>query len=212
MKTSDLIRALAADCASPPKPLRRVFQAALPPAIVAAFALYLAFLGPRPDLMAHLAEPRFAFKFILVLLLMGLAGDLVLRVGQPGAPTRASASRLWIIPVLVGGAILAELLVLPPHLWLPRLIGHNALPCLVSIPCLSLGPLAAIFFSLRQGAPDKPALAGAAAGVFAAAIGAVLYATHCPDDSPLFVAAWYTLAIAFVAGMGALAGARLLRW
>jgi hypothetical protein len=65
---------------------------------------------------------------------------------------------------------------------------------------------------LRQGAPEHPALAGAAAGLFAGAIGAHLYATHCPDDSPLFVAAWYTLAIAFVVGTGALAGSRCLRW
>jgi hypothetical protein len=44
------------------------------------------------------------------------------------------------------------------------------------------------------------------------AIGAALYATHCPDDSPLFVAAWYSLAIGFTAAIGALAGSRLLRW
>jgi len=212
MKTSDLIRALAADCAPWPKPLRQIFNAALLPAILMAFGLYLVVLGPRPDLAAHLADPRFAFKFLLALLLLGLVGDLVLRIGQPGVPTRASALRLWLVPLLLGGAILVELFVLPPHLWLPRLIGSNALLCLVSIPSLSLGPLIAIFFSLRRGAPEHPASAGAAAGLFAAAIGAVLYATHCPDDSPLFVAAWYTLAIALVAGIGALAGGRLLRW
>ncbi|HUI21148.1 MAG TPA: NrsF family protein, partial [Methylocella sp.] len=58
----------------------------------------------------------------------------------------------------------------------------------------------------------RPALAGAAAGLLAGAIGAAFYATHCPDDSPLFVATWYTLAIAFVTAIGAIAGARLLRW
>ena len=56
------------------------------------------------------------------------------------------------------------------------------------------------------------AAAGAAAGFLAGAIGAALYATHCPDDSPLFVAAWYSLAIGFVAALGAVAGSRLLRW
>jgi hypothetical protein len=38
------------------------------------------------------------------------------------------------------------------------------------------------------------------------------FTQHFPDDSPLFVAAWYTLAITFVSALGAVAGARLLRW
>ena len=63
--------------------------------------------------------------------------------------------------------------------------------------------------SLGGGCPFQ---AGAAAGFLAGAIGAALYATHCPDDSPLFVAAWYSLAIGFVAALGAVAGSRLLRW
>jgi hypothetical protein len=35
---------------------------------------------------------------------------------------------------------------------------------------------------------------------------------HCPDDSPLFVAVWYPIAIAFMTAVGAALGARLLRW
>ena len=64
----------------------------------------------------------------------------------------------------------------------------------------------------RQGAPQNPVRAGAIAGLLAGGIGATLYAVHCFDDSPLFVATWYTLAITFVTGLGALLGARLLRW
>jgi hypothetical protein len=41
---------------------------------------------------------------------------------------------------------------------------------------------------------------------------ATLYASHCTDDSPLFVAAWYTIATALVTAVGALAGAKLLRY
>jgi hypothetical protein len=88
------------------------------------------------------------------------------------------------------------------------LIGTNALFCLKSIPFLGLAPLAATLFCLPQGAPEHPALAGFLAG----AIGAALYATHCPDDSPLFVATWYSLTIGFVAALVAVAGSRLLRW
>ncbi|MCL2429688.1 MAG: NrsF family protein, partial [Alphaproteobacteria bacterium] len=61
-------------------------------------------------------------------------------------------------------------------------------------------------------APRSPGLAGAAAGLAASGAAVVLYASHCPDDSPLFVAVWYSSAIAIVAAAGFLAGARLLRW
>jgi hypothetical protein len=55
-------------------------------------------------------------------------------------------------------------------------------------------------------------MAGAAAGLLAGGLGAVLYAIHCPDDSPLFVALWYVPAVALVVLAGAAAGSRVLRW
>jgi hypothetical protein len=55
-------------------------------------------------------------------------------------------------------------------------------------------------------------MAGAAAGFAAGAIAAAIYAWHCPDDSPLFLATWYTIGIAIVTGAGALLGRRWLRW
>jgi hypothetical protein len=77
---------------------------------------------------------------------------------------------------------------------------------------LSLAPLAALLMALRSAAPASPALAGAVAGLLAAASGAILYAFHCFDDSPLFVATWYTLAALPVVAVGSMAGHRLLRW
>jgi hypothetical protein len=83
---------------------------------------------------------------------------------------------------------------------------------MMSIPLLAFAPLSALLASMRYGAPSHPALAGAASGLFAGAIGAALYATHCPDDSPLFVATWYVLGMAIVTVAGSVIGARLLRW
>jgi len=45
-----------------------------------------------------------------------------------------------------------------------------------------------------------------------AGLAATLYASHCTDDSPLFVATWYTIATALVAALGALAGSKLLKF
>ena len=96
--------------------------------------------------------------------------------------------------------------------WRTRLVGSNSLICLTAVPMLSLAPLAVLLVMLRSAAPASPALAGAAAGLLAAASGAALYAFHCFDDSPLFVVTWYTLAALLVVAVGALAGRRLLRW
>ena len=93
-----------------------------------------------------------------------------------------------------------------------RLVGNNSKVCLTAIPLLSLPLLAAALIGLRHGAPTRPALAGAIAGMLSAGLAATLYASHCTDDSPLFVATWYTIATALVTAIGALAGAKVLRF
>lgn len=120
--------------------------------------------------------------------------------------------RLLPLAALAVLAVAVELSVLPSVSWAGRLIGSNALVCLVAIPTLAIVPLAAVLAMLRSGAPASPTLAGAAAGLLAAAAAAALYAFHCFDDSPLFVVTWYGLAALPVITLGAVAGRRLLRW
>jgi hypothetical protein len=212
VKTGDLIRALAADSEVHPMPPGRALALALIPGVAIALSLHFAVLGLRPHLLTLLGEPRLLFKLCLTFLLVALSGPLVLRLVRPGAGVRRMTLLLAIVPALLVAAILAELLAVPAAEWGQRLIGSNAMFCLKTIPFLSAAPLVAVLLALRQGAPEHPALAGAGAGLFAGAIGAAFYATHCPDDSPLFVAAWYTLGIGIVAAIGAVVGRRLLRW
>ncbi len=193
-------------------PPGRALALALIPGVAIALGLHFAVLGLRPHLLTLLGEPRLLFKLCLTFLLAAISGALVSRIARPGACISRITFLLAIVPALLAAAILAELLAVPATLWGQRLIGSNAMVCLESIPFLAAAPLFAALLALRQGAPEHPALAGAAAGLLAGAIGAACYATHCPDDSPLFVAAWYTLAIGFVAAIGAAAGRRLLRW
>ena len=63
----------------------------------------------------------------------------------------------------------------------------------------------------RAAPPDKRLAAIASLGM-AGGIGATFYASHCPGDSPLFLIAWYSIGIALIAVLGALAGGRMLRW
>jgi hypothetical protein len=211
MRTNELIVAIAADSVIRPTP-RRALTLALIPAVVIAACLFVAALGLRPHFLALLGEPRFLFKILLWDLLAALSGMLVLRLFRPDAAIKGALILLAVPPVLLGIAIIAELIVTSSAQWGVRLIGTNSMICLRSIPFLGLAPLIAILIALRDGAPETPALAGAAAGLFAGAIGAALYAMHCPDDSPLFVAVWYPIGISIVTALGAVLGARLLRW
>jgi len=212
MRTSRLIDTLAADAATPPARLSRGFRAALAVAIVAAAAVFWVLLGPRPDALVAIGTVRFPLKFVVTALLGVAAAALALRLVRPGAEAAAARLALLAAPILLAAAVVAELVAVPRELWLTRLVGTNWLVCLVYVPTISALPLAAILWALRRGAPASPAWAGAVAGLLAGAVGATFYAAHCPDDSPLFVAVWYTLAIGIVAAVGAAIGSRVLRW
>jgi len=213
MKTENLIRALAADGRLSSLSLVQTLGLWLLPGIAISVAIYAALLGVRPDLSSALRDdPRVFFKIALMLLLAALVLPLTLQLIRPGVSVRGKLSMLMIVPLLMLVAILLELHAFPESEWGSRLLGHNAAVCLVSIPLLGLAPLGVLLTALRNGASSRPGWAGAAAGVLAGAIGATLYATHCPDDSPFFVAVWYSLGIAFVTFIGYLAGRRVLRW
>jgi hypothetical protein len=213
MKTDDLIRALAADATDKVvTPLGRTLVLALLPALAVCAAFYFAMMGPRSHLLALVSEPRILFKLAFPLALVVCAGSMLLRLVRPASDLRFYIAALVFLALALVAAVVSELVVVPEQLWMTRAVGHNAALCLRAIPMLSAAPFLAIFIVTRRGAPTHPALAGAGVGLFAAAIGATIYATHCPDDSPLFVATWYVLAIAGVTAVGAVAGSRLLRW
>ena len=212
MNTHQLVRALSADLTASRTPLELRFAATLVPGILVALALFAVTLGPRPDFVIAVEHARFLFKFAITLLLALSSALLVWRLVRPGAPTRSPLLLLSLMPALLVLAAVAELIVLPRAQWMPRLVGENAAMCLWCVPFFAFPILIAAIAGLRAGAPTRPSLAGASAGLLAGGIGAAIYAAHCPDDSPLFVAAWYSLAIALVAAIGAAAGRFALRW
>jgi len=211
MKTDNLIDALVADRMPRGRPLRWALAAALLAGGVVSLVFFLAALGVRADIEAALGTWRFELKVGLVLLALALAFSLCIALSRPVAPAHP-ARRLLPLAALAVLAVAIELLALPAVSWTSRLVGSNALICLVAIPTLAIVPLATVLAILRAGAPASPALAGGAAGLLAAAAAAALYAFHCFDDSPLFVVTWYALAALPVVALGAVAGNRLLRW
>lgn len=212
MRTNDLIHALVNDNDSPRQSIEVAFAKAMVPAMAMSVAIYWITLGPRPTLFADLALPRVSLKIVEMAFLAVAAVFLALKLARPGIPTRAAGAALLIGPAVLVASIIMELYVINPNQWHANLVGNNALACLLSIPLLSLPLLLASFYAMRVGAPTRLRLTGAVAGLLAGGLGATLYATHCPDDSPLFVATWYVIAIAFVVGIGAIAAPRVLRW
>jgi hypothetical protein len=212
MKTENLVEALVADGATGRKSIPKVLAAALALGGLVSTSLFFLDLDVPEDVaqaMAtwryDLATWRFDLKVAMVLLALVLAFRLCMELSRP-------VRRLLPLAVVAAMAVAIELAAFPSAAWGTRLVGSNSLVCLVAVPMLSLAPLAAVLLTLRSGAPASPVLAGAAAGLLAAATGATLYAIHCIDDSPLFVVTWYVLATIPVVVLGAIVGHRLLRW
>jgi len=211
MKTEQFLEALVADQASRRQPIVRSLVRALVIGAALSLVFFLVEMGVRTDIGAALETWRFDLKVVTVLLALVLAIGLCLDCLRPDASPHPFRRLLPLLAVVLT-AIAVELALVPLSGWKGRLVGTNSMICLSMVPILSLAPLAAILAVLRRGAPASPTLAGAAAGFLAAACGATLYAFHCFDDSPLFVATWYSLAAIPVVLIGAVAGNRLLRW
>jgi hypothetical protein len=212
MDTDRLIRTLAADNAHRERPVGSVLAIAL--LLVAPFslAMLVAGLGVRPDVMTAMRNPFFDLKFLVTLALAVTAIAISLHLTRPEVSLRGWAWLLLIPAGLIALGIAGEMMMPQRAPMMTRLVGSNSRVCMMAIPLLSLPLLAGALLALRSGAPARPALAGAFAGLVSAGLAATLYASHCTDDSPLFVATWYTLATLLVAAIGALAGARVLRY
>jgi hypothetical protein len=169
-------------------------------------------LEPRPDLEIAFASPRLAFKLMTMAALVVGAFLLVRICLYPEAGRRTPVCLLLSVPLVLSTGVVAELFTVPPVDWAARTVGEDPLLCLAAIPLLGGLPLLGFIAALRYGAPTRPGMAGALAGVLAGAIAATIYAAHCPNDSPLFIAIWYPLGIAALALAGAAAGRLLIRW
>ncbi len=211
MKTDNLIRALAYDGKSPwwVGNLLTVALLAAVPVSVAAFFIQM---GVRPDIATAVHNPFFDLKFAITMSLALSAVALSVHLSRPEATLRGAVLILAVPVLLLAGGLAAEMMMPQRVAWVTRLVGSNSKICLTAIPILSMPFLAAALVALRHGAPARPALTGAFAGLLSAGFAATLYASHCTDDSPLFVATWYTLATALVVAIGALAGSRVLRY
>jgi hypothetical protein len=211
MKTDELITLLVEDqTVKPGTPrLRMALYAAL--GLACSLAIFFAFLGIRADFGSAITDPHVVFKFIFAASLFAALWPAVLASTRPEAIVPVM-NRLVLPAIILAVGIVAQLLTSPSDYWLSGMIGRYPSACLRSIPALAIGPLAVLLVLIHNGAPTRPVLSGALAGCAAGALSAFIYALHCPDDSSLFVALWYSLAIGIVTLLGAALGRYALKW
>jgi hypothetical protein len=211
MNTDALIRLLAADGVTE-RPVGRVLAILLLPALAAAALVLWLTLGFRADLGLSITVPESAFRFVIT----GAAGALGLRLALLlSRPEGQGIARLWPL-----GAMAALALAALGHAWITTpdgarqmaLVGKTMTTCLVTIPILSILPVAALLAAMHRGAATSPATAGFCAGIAGSGFAAMIYALHCTEDSPLFYVTWYGLAMASVTLVTTLIATRALRW
>lgn len=211
MKTDNLIAALAADTRTEQPPQVLLWPGLVLALVAAVVALRLG-LGFRDDLLLTFVEPLAAMRYVLTVGLGVLGVRLALVLARPEG---RGLARFWpvLLPVVAAFGLLAwAYAVTPAEGRQMALFGKTMATCLVTIPLLSVLPVAAILLALRKGATTAPALAGFAAGLGGSSLAAMAYAMHCTEDSPLFYVTWYGLAIGGVTLVSTLIGARVLRW
>jgi len=213
VKTDQLVAMLAQGAGAVDRgaAARRVLLA-LAVALVPTFVLMQLLYGLRPTLAQDAARWMFWAKaaFVAAIALAGWAATL--RLGRPGA---ALARLRWVlIAPLAAMWLLAaiELLRVADGGRAALVLGQTWRECPFRIAILSLPAFAALFWAMRECAPTRLRLAGAAAGLCAGGVGALVYTFHCPELAASFLGVWYVICMLIPAVAGAWLGPRLLRW
>lgn len=214
MKTDELIGLLAADASPVPRHVgERRFALALLVGGLLALAWVAGQYGVRTDLAAVALTAPFALKLAMPLAVAVCALVVVFRLAHPGARVRPAWRWGLVLPVgLLWLWAVAVLVTAAPDTRADLVLGQTWRVCVFNVTATALPVGVALFWALRGLAPTRPVATGAAAGWLAGAVGATVYALHCPEMDAPFLAVWYVLGMAVCAGLGALAGRWALRW
>ena len=213
MKTDDLISVLATGAEPVPRhAVGNRYAVTLVPGVAVACLLMLALFGLRPDLSEAARLPLFWVKLGFVVCLAWASLLATLRLSRPGRRL-GWVPIAWLAPVLVIWIMAGMALAGAAPVERPALIlGTTWQSCPWAITLLSVPVFVAAFAAMRKAAPTQLPLAGAAAGLLAGTLGALVYCLHCPEVETPFVATWYLIGMLIPGLAGRLLGPRLLRW
>jgi hypothetical protein len=213
MRTDDLVTMLAAGAgAVQPNQTVRRFATAIAWGALGAALLMGPLLGLRPDLAAAILLPMFWVKLAFVACLAAASLFAALRLSRPGMPLSWSPGAL-AAPVLAIWLLAAIALARADAAQRALLFfGNTWDECPFLIALLSVPAFVAAMWAMQGLAPTRLRLAGAAAGLLAGAVGALVYCLHCTEMAAPFIGFWYLLGMLLPSAVGALLGPRLLRW
>ena len=212
MKTDQLIALLSEDLA----PARRgvvlgwLLLGLTGGGMLAVLAMMMT-LKPRPDLALAMAGGPFWMKITYTAALAVLGLVIVQRQARAGAQCRTPIMAL-AAPVVALIVVAAVQLSAYQADSAALLMGQTWTVCPWAILALAVPVYAGLLLALRQLAPTRLPLAGAAAGLVAGAVAATIYGFHCPETAAPFILVWYSLGIVLAAGLGSLIGRWALRW
>jgi len=213
VRTDDLIAILARDEGAVDRGHSRGRLAFLLAGSILATGLLMALtLGIRSDLASMMRLPMFWVKIAFPTLLALAALEIYWRSAHPGR--RLGRAPLGVAIPVVAMASFAMLVLFraDPGNREVLLFGTTWRTCPFNIALLAVPVFVGSLMFMRQLAPTRPRLAGAACGLLAGTTAAVVYALHCPEIGAPFIAVWYLLGMLLPAAIGALVGERLLRW
>ncbi|HCE92634.1 MAG: hypothetical protein A2Z90_09285 [Burkholderiales bacterium GWA2_64_37] len=213
MKTDELIHLLATD----DRPVQRNaieqrFVVAALAGIAGAGVLMLSLFGLRPDLLATMALPMFWGKLVFAAALAAAGLTLLRRMARPGMALGHAALWLAMPPLVLWAMALWALSQVSAAERMPLILGSTWRTCPFNIAALSVPAFVTGFWALKGAAPTRLVWTGAGAGLLAGALGALVYALHCPEMATPFLAVWYVAGMAIPTALGAVLGPRLLRW
>jgi hypothetical protein len=213
MKTDDLVTMLARGAgAVAPNAAVRSYAAAIGWGMLGAALLMGILLGVRHDLEAAMLLPMFWVKLAFVAFLVAASMLAVLRLSRPGV-LLAWVPGALAAPVLTMWLLAAYALMrADPAQRAQLFFGDTWTSCPLLVALLSSPAFAAVLWVTRGLAPTRLRLTGAAAGLLAGAVGALVYSLHCPELTAPFLGFWYLLGMLIPTAAGALLGPRLLRW
>ncbi len=211
MKTEHLIDMLAqgVEPAERPRAMQRL-ALTLVVGLAAALLIIALWFGVRPDSGA--ARMPVMLKAMFAAAAAAAMLPLAVRLMKPGRPL---GWRIGAVFLFLGICVVATVVALmgeAPEERMNALMGGGFPWCVVIVPILAAPTAAGLLWLMRSFAPTRLTLAGAAIGALSGGVGAMAYAMYCPVDSVAFVTTWYVVAIALCAAIGAVIGARLLRW
>ena len=213
MKTDELVALLSMD---PQIPLyrtgRRRLLASLGLGALLGLVATLVFYGFRSDIGHAVHLPVFWIKQAFPSAVLLLSVGVLSRVAYPGYPVGFWGKTIWIPFAMMWALGGLSLTMAAPEARFGLVLGATWARCSLDIAAIALPSLIAALWAIRQLAPVRLDIAGAATGLFAGSAGAAAYALHCQEMEEPFLALWYMVGMLIPTLTAWLLGPKLLRW